>query len=128
MDQKYRPTKEDFHAMEPEVEDDAQTKFFKQHMRRNQRPDTYNNRAHSYDEWSKVHYTKIFEQNQKEKRRYERDYERDYASTQRDNKTETGIGSTIFGLIIVLILMSSAIGGVITKQNNADKTEGKPPA
>lgn len=54
-------------------EDDAQTKFYKQHMRKDRPPPpTGSTPIYDFDEWSRVHYGKNFDRRQTAKKRYER--------------------------------------------------------
>lgn len=54
-------------------EDDAQTKFYKQHMRRDRPPPpTGSTPIYDFDEWSRQHYGKNFDRRQTAKKRYER--------------------------------------------------------
>lgn len=58
---------------EPEPEDDAQTKFYKQHMRRDRAPPpTGATPIYDFDEWSRAHYGKNFDRRQSAKKRYDR--------------------------------------------------------
>lgn len=66
----YRPTKEDLEAEVPPEVDDAQTRFYKQHMRRSQRPGTFV-KYYDMDEWSREHYTRAFNKQRDQKRAHE---------------------------------------------------------
>lgn len=55
------------------AEDDAQTKFYKQHMRRDKAPPPSGSTPiYDFDEWSRAHYGKNFERRQTSKKRYEK--------------------------------------------------------
>lgn len=58
--------------MAHEEEDDAQTKFYKQHMRRSERP-LASGRApiYNYDEWTDNHYSASFARSQSNKKAYQ---------------------------------------------------------
>lgn len=58
---------------EPAEEDDAQTRFYKQHMKRDKAPPpTGATPIYNFDEWAKAHYGINFERRQNSKRRYDR--------------------------------------------------------
>lgn len=54
-------------------EDDAQTKFYKQHMRKDRPPPpTGATPIYNFDEWARSHYGKNFDRKQTAKKRYEK--------------------------------------------------------
>lgn len=54
-------------------EDDAQTKFYKQHMRKDRPPPPEGaTPIYNFDEWARSHYGKNFDRRQTAKKRYER--------------------------------------------------------
>lgn len=56
-----------------DVEDDAQTKFYKQHMKKDRPPPpTGSTPIYDFDEWSRVHYGNNFNRRQTARKRYER--------------------------------------------------------
>lgn len=56
-----------------EPEDDPQTKFYKQHMRKDKPPPpTGSTPIYDFDEWSRAHYGQNFTRRQTARKRYER--------------------------------------------------------
>lgn len=83
-----------------DVEDDPQTKFYKQRMNRTRQPTAPGQQQpiYDFDEWSRAHYGKKFEQAQQAKKRYKRDKEKEI-NEQNDIKIELLILLIMFGSI-----------------------------
>lgn len=69
-------------AAAEEPDDDPQTKFYKQHMKRDRPPPpTGSTPIYDFDEWSKAHYGANFTRRQTARKRYER-IKREHGDTQ----------------------------------------------
>lgn len=95
----YRPTKDELNQTNVPEPDDAQTRFYKQHMRRADTPDSYDRKHYSFDEWSRVHYTRTFAHQQSSKRTHDLRHRVNEA----EKNSEMG-GMIIFTLVFIIIM------------------------
>lgn len=114
----YNPTKEDIQEMAHEEEDDAQTKFYKQHMRRSERPSA-SGRApiYNYDEWTDNQYSASFARSQSNKRAYQDNMDM-------QNQLTDTYGVTVFWVVLFVA------GALILKYHfrSSDKKPTRPPS
>lgn len=94
-DQRYANTN-DF-SRQPPVEDDAQTRFYKRHMRKTEMPHASGaTPIYNFDEWNAQHYGKAFARNQISRQKHMR---RNCVEIDNQRKTE----NALFGAAVVLL-------------------------
>lgn len=101
---------------EPEVEDDAQTKFYKQHMVKSQPPDMADRTtARDFDKWAVDRITESFE-HKKRVRELIREREQDINEAE---SRDTFRGVICIGLVLIL-LISNYLQSMHTQSHDAE--------
>lgn len=97
-------------------EDDPQTKFYKQHMKRSERPPVQGrSRNYNFDEWTKECITKTFNRQQE----FKKNQIREQNSTETENDSMKMFGGG-FGIVIGIIVVCIALFDSGTKSNEID--------
>lgn len=93
-------------SRQPNPEDDAQTKFYKRHMRRTEMPHASGaTPIFNFDEWNAQHYGKAFSRNQLARKKYQN---KDNSEMDNQRKTEhalfcaTAVLLAFFGIVFMV--------------------------